>query len=51
MEVLVVIVWRPCSTRFAWPGFSGFEKWPVDDLDSAAWRAIADDEPAESSQG
>jgi cbb3-type cytochrome oxidase maturation protein len=53
MEVLVFLV--PLALTLGFIGLMGF-LWSLkssqyDDLDGAAWRAIADDEPAESSNG
>jgi cbb3-type cytochrome oxidase maturation protein len=53
MEVLVVLV--PLAITLGAIGLAGF-LWSLrsgqyDDLDGAAWRAIADDEPAYSSNG
>jgi len=53
MEVLVFLV--PLAIMLGAIGLMGF-LWSLkdgqyDDLDGAAWRAIADDEPAESSNG
>jgi cbb3-type cytochrome oxidase maturation protein len=53
MEVLVFLV--PLALILGFIGLMGF-LWSLrsgqyDDLDGAAWRAIADDEPAESSNG
>jgi len=50
MEVLVFLVTLALSLGFI--GLMGFlwslKSGQYDDLDGAAWRAIADDEPAES---
>ena len=53
MEVLVFLV--PLAITLGFLGLMGF-LWSLrsgqyDDLDGAAWRAIADDEPAESNSG
>ena len=53
MEVLVFLV--PLAITLGAIGLVGFlwalKSGQYDDLDGAAWRAIADDEPAESSNG
>lgn len=53
MEVLVFLV--PLTIMLGAIGLMGFlwslKNGQYDDLDGAAWRAIADDEPAESSNG
>jgi cbb3-type cytochrome oxidase maturation protein len=53
MEVLVFLV--PLAIALGFIGLMGFlwslKSGQYDDLDGAAWRAIADDEPAESSNG
>jgi len=53
MEVLVFIV--PLAIMLGFAGLMGFlwslKSGQYDDLDGAAWRAIADDEPAEPSNG
>ena len=53
MEVLVFLV--PLAIMLGAIGLTGFlwslKNGQYDDLDGAAWRAIADDEPAESSNG
>jgi len=53
MEVLVFLV--PLALTLGFIGLMGFlwslKSGQYDDLDGAAWRAIADDEPAESSSG
>jgi cbb3-type cytochrome oxidase maturation protein len=53
MEVLVFLV--PLALLLGFVGLTGF-LWSIrngqyDDLDGAAWRAIADDEPAETLSG
>ena len=53
MEILVFLV--PLAIALGAIGLMGFV-WSLkdgqyDDLDGAAWRAIADDDPAESSNG
>jgi cbb3-type cytochrome oxidase maturation protein len=53
MEVLVILV--PLAIALGGIGLTGF-LWSVkngqyDDLDGAAWRAIADDDPEPSSNG
>jgi len=51
MEVLVYLV--PLAVLLGFAGLMGFlwslKSGQYDDLDGAAWRAIADDEPAEPS--
>lgn len=52
MEVLVILV--PLAITLGAIGLAGF-LWSLktgqyDDLDGAAWRAIADDEPADDEQ-
>ena len=51
MEVLVFLV--PLALTLGGLGLAGFlwslKNGQYDDLDGAAWRAIADDEPAETS--
>jgi len=53
MEVLVFLV--PLAILLGAIGLAAFlwslKSGQYDDLDGAAWRAIADDEPAESSNG
>jgi cbb3-type cytochrome oxidase maturation protein len=53
MEVLVFLV--PLALTLGAIGLAAFlwslKSGQYDDLDGAAWRAIADDEPAESSNG
>jgi cbb3-type cytochrome oxidase maturation protein len=53
MEVLVFLV--PLAIMLGFAGLMGFlwslKSGQYDDLDGAAWRAIADDEPAEPSNG
>ena len=53
MEVLVFLV--PLALTLGFIGLMGFlwslKSGQYDDLDGAAWRAIADDEPGESSNG
>ena len=53
MEVLVFLV--PLAIMLGAIGLAAFlwslKNGQYDDLDGAAWRAIADDEPAESSNG
>jgi len=53
MEVLVFLV--PLAITLGFIGLMGFlwslKSGQYDDLDGAAWRAIADDEPAGSSNG
>ena len=53
MEVLVFLV--PLAITLGAIGLAGFlwslKSGQYDDLDGAAWRAIADDEPTESSNG
>ena len=53
MEVLVFLV--PLAIMLGAIGLMGFlwslKNGQYDDLDGAAWRAITDDEPAESSNG
>jgi cbb3-type cytochrome oxidase maturation protein len=53
MEVLVILV--PLAIMLGGAGLAGFlwslKNGQYDDLDGAAWRAIADDEPVESSKG
>ena len=53
MEVLVFLV--PLAIMLGAIGLMGFlwslKNGQYDDLDGAAWRAIADDEPAEASNG
>jgi cbb3-type cytochrome oxidase maturation protein len=53
MEVLVFLV--PLAIMLGAIGLAAFlwslKSGQYDDLDGAAWRAIADDEPAESSKG
>ena len=53
MEVLAFLV--PLALTLGFIGLMGFlwslKSGQYDDLDGAAWRAIADDEPAESSSG
>jgi cbb3-type cytochrome oxidase maturation protein len=53
MEVLVFLV--PLAIMLGAIGLAAFlwslKSGQYDDLDGAAWRAIADDEPAESSNG
>ena len=53
MEVLVFLV--PLAVALGALGLAAFlwslKNGQYDDLDGAAWRAIADDEPAESSNG
>ena len=50
MEVLVILV--PLALALGLVGLGGFlwsmKSGQYDDLDGAAWRAIADDEPATS---
>jgi cbb3-type cytochrome oxidase maturation protein len=52
MEVLVILV--PLALLLGAAGLAGFlwslKNGQYDDLDGAAWRAIADDEPVESSK-
>lgn len=52
MEVLIILV--PLALSLGFVGLLGFlwslKSGQYDDLDGAAWRAIADDEPA-SDQG
>ncbi|MGA8898420.1 cbb3-type cytochrome oxidase assembly protein CcoS [Bradyrhizobium sp.] len=51
MEVLVILV--PLAIMLGVAGLAAFlwslKNGQYEDLDGAAWRAIADDEPAESS--
>jgi cbb3-type cytochrome oxidase maturation protein len=53
MEVLVFLV--PLAITLGFVGLMGFlwslKSGQYDDLDGGAWRAIADDEPAGSSNG
>jgi cbb3-type cytochrome oxidase maturation protein len=53
MEVLVILV--PLAIMLGVAGLAAFlwslKNGQYEDLDGAAWRAIADDEPAESSNG
>jgi len=53
MEVLVFLV--PLAITLGFVGLMAFlwslKSGQYDDLDGAAWRAIADDEPAASSNG
>jgi cbb3-type cytochrome oxidase maturation protein len=53
MEVLVILV--PLAIALGGIGLTGFlwslKNGQYDDLDGAAWRAIADDEPEHSSNG
>ena len=53
MEVLVFLV--PLAILLGAIGLAAFlwslKSGQYDDLDGAAWRAIADDDPAESSNG
>ena len=53
MEVMVILV--PLAIALGAAGLAGFlwslKNGQYDDLDGAAWRAITDDEPAESSKG
>ena len=53
MEVLVFLV--PLAITLGAIGLAGFlwslKSGQYDDLDGAAWRALADDDPAESSNG
>ena len=53
MEVLVILV--PLALMLGGAGLAGFlwslKSGQYDDLDGAAWRAIADDEPLESAKG
>lgn len=53
MEVLIILV--PLALALGAAGLAGFlwslKNGQYDDLDGAAWRAIADDEPAGSSNG
>jgi cbb3-type cytochrome oxidase maturation protein len=53
MEVLVYLV--PLALALGALGLTAFlwslKNGQYDDLDGAAWRAIADDEPAENSSG
>ncbi len=52
MEVLVILV--PLALLLGTVGLAGFlwslKSGQYDDLDGAAWRAIADDDPVESSK-
>jgi len=52
MEVLVILV--PLAIMLGGVGLAGFlwslKNGQYDDLDGAAWRAITDDEPVESSK-
>lgn len=53
MEVLVILV--PLAIMLGVAGLAAFlwslKNGQYEDMDGAAWRAIADDEPAESSNG
>jgi cbb3-type cytochrome oxidase maturation protein len=53
MEVLVILV--PLAIMLGGAGLAGFlwslKNGQYDDLDGAAWRAIVDDEPVESTKG
>jgi cbb3-type cytochrome oxidase maturation protein len=53
MEVLVILV--PLAIALGGIGLAGFlwslKSGQYDDLDGAAWRAIADDEPERSANG
>jgi cbb3-type cytochrome oxidase maturation protein len=53
MEVLVILV--PLAIALGGIGLTGFlwslKNGQYDDLDGAAWRAIADDDPEPSSNG